>query len=116
MNAQVQKSPAQIEAQLNETPLSKRIASMFSLEEESPEPGLLLGSLAFRALNPDEAANPEWAEQVQGAVAAAERDDPEALYRSLEQAPGLAQAKTLDEAGQAIKALLLDLYPPRDLA
>lgn len=110
-------SPSQLTRvkELNATPLSRHVTSLLKAERVSPLEGLRLGTLQLWALE-NLPANQSWAETVAGLLAERELADPAELYATLAEAePGILAATTLQEAGEALLALVVDLYPPRTL-
>lgn len=103
--------PRQTLAQLNQTPTAETAARLLQGTEIDLEQRLALaGLLEWAVLN--QAAEPAWAQAVLQALARAEAEpDPAPLAARLE-APGLAQAQTLDEAGRLMLRWVADLIPP----
>lgn len=98
---------------LNSTPLSQHIASLFRAAKEPMEPGLVLASLAWWAQ--EHLKEMDW-RQVQPLVAAVlevELEDARALYGNLAQAPGLMEAPDLPAAAHRLLQHLVALAPPR---
>jgi hypothetical protein len=96
---------------LNASKLSLHIAALELAEGVSLSPGLKLGSLVLWAVEtlPLKWA---WAEYVAGAVAIAERDNPEELYENLAEAEGwILDSDTLEEAARAVLRVIADYIP-----
>ena len=93
--------------ELNETPLSQNVKALM----ESPQEHQLILAQLLTWATDHLAADPAWAEAVDGAVSLAAENDPQAAYQNLAN-PMLESVTTLQEAGRAILAWVADLIPP----
>jgi hypothetical protein len=109
MTAQPSTSPALNATLLNATPLSLHVLTLFQSAKVTPQPGLLLASLALWATE-TQPLLPAWAQAVEQAVARAESLAPAAAYEALA-TPSLLGATTLVEAADLLLARLADLIP-----
>lgn len=103
------RSPTTLQ-QLNQTPIGENLARLLKPTGIDLHGRLLLAVLLEWATQ-HLAANPAWAQAVDNAVGLAERNDPAQTAENLS-APGLEQAKTLEQAARLILRWVADLIPP----
>jgi hypothetical protein len=110
MNAPTQTPPPTTLQRLNQTPTGVAVTRL--LKDSGMD---LQGRLALAVLlewaTANLATHQGWARAVDQAAVLAETRDPEAMQRTLD-APGLAQAHSLEEAGRILLRWVADLIPP----
>ena len=99
---------------LNSTPQSRHLLSLLKQESVSHNPNNLVVTTVLMWAAQNLVGDKAWAQEVEGAAALADLEEPESMAQNLAQAEVL-DATTLEEAAMLLLQEVADLMPPNQL-